>query len=219
MATFYVSHRAPNPRRVLLFLAEKGLYDPDDHRLTGALERDCLEEVDIFRGEHRTDAYKAISPLRQIPALQLDDGRCLTESRSICQYIEALHPDPPLFGGDAFDRAQIDMWDRRVEYLLFLPAAMVVRHTHPVFAAIERQLPEYGARMAEKFDKTRRFLDRTLADTRFIAGDTISVADITAVCAIDFARLARSRVDAAETPHLARWYGTMRARPSYPAGL
>ena len=123
----YHARFAPNPERVLMFLKEKGKADQLD-----------MEELNIIENEHKTDAFREVSPLSQLPALKLDDGRCLTESRAICRYLEGLYPDPNLMGADDEEAAFIEMWDRRVEMMWLLPMAWWARHGHPAFTAIER---------------------------------------------------------------------------------
>jgi glutathione S-transferase len=122
----YVAPYAPNPRRVMMFLAEKDITDID------------IVTLNLQDGEHRTDEFRAKSPLSQIPTLELDDGRTLTESRAICSYLEALQPEPNLMGRDAFERAFVEMWDRRMELLFSMPLMMWVRHGNPVLGAVER---------------------------------------------------------------------------------
>jgi glutathione S-transferase len=133
----YIAPYAPNPRRVVMFIAEKGL------------DRIELVNVDLAAGAHRTEAFKRMSPLSKIPVLELDDGRALTESRAICSYLEALHPEPNLMGRDAFERAAIEMWDRRAELMLALPLMGWVRHGHEAMAYLEKQVPEIAARSRE----------------------------------------------------------------------
>ena len=122
----YVAPYAPNPRRVMMFLAEKGITDVE------------TVSLNLQEGEHRTEEFRKKSPLSQIPVLELDDGRAITESRAICTYLEALHPEPNLMGRDAFERAIIEMWDRRMELLFSVPLMSWVRHGNPVMASIER---------------------------------------------------------------------------------
>ncbi len=204
----YVSHRAPNPRRVLFFAHEKGLLDRID-----------LEEVDIFKGEHLTDAFRAMSPLSQLPTLQLDDGRALTESRAICLYFDQLEPQPPLFGARPEDRPFVEMWDRRMEYLLFVPGAMAVRHGHPAFMGIEQQIPAYAEQCAARLTRISGWLEAHLGQSAYIAGDAFSVADITAIVALDFAKLAKFRTPAEEFPNLAAWRARVSARPAAAVGV
>jgi len=122
----YISSYAPNPRRVSMFIAEKGI--------------EGIETVmiDLVKGEHRSEDYLAKNPLGRVPALELDDGRVLSEARAICTYLEGLHPEPNLMGVDFDERAFIEMADRRMELHLLLETATAARHTHPALAALEQ---------------------------------------------------------------------------------
>lgn len=173
----YTSLRAPNPRRVHMFLAEKGI--------------DSLERVpvDLNAGEHRSAAYLAKSPLAKVPALQLDDGRVLTETRAICTYLEGLYPEPNLMGMDTTERAFIEMADRRVEWTILLGAANSIRHTHPGLATLEQpQFPDYGHAQADKLKANLQVFDTLLQSQTWMAGERFTIADITAYCALEFAR-------------------------------
>ncbi len=173
----YTSLRAPNPRRVHMFLAEKGI--------------DNLERVpvDLNAGEHRSAAYLAKSPLAKVPALQLDDGRVLTETRAICTYLEGLYPEPNLMGVDTTERAFIEMADRRVEWTILLGAANSIRHSHPGLATLEQpQFPDYGHAQADKLKANLQVFDTLLQRQTWMAGERFTIADITAYCALEFAR-------------------------------
>jgi len=202
----YTSHRAPNPRRVRWVMAEKGIEDVE------------LVEVDILTGEHKTPEYRARVGVPHVPALELDDGTTISESVAICRYLEALYPEPNLFGRDAREQAVIEMWTRRCEFYLANPIMLSVRHSHPALAALEAvqmpQLADYNRVAAEKFMKT---LDRRLADNEFLAADRFTIADIVAVVGLDFARLIKYRPPE-ELTHLARWLAACRARPAAAAG-
>ena len=202
----YTSHRAPNPRRVRWVMAEKGIEDVE------------LVEIDIMAGEHRTPEYRAKVGVSHLPALELDDGTTISESIAIGRYLEALNPEPNLFGRDAREQALIEMWTRRCEFYLANPIMFSVRHSHPALAALEAtQLPqvaEYNRLTAERFMKT---LDRRLADNEFIATDRFTIADIVAVVGLDFARLVKYRPPE-ELVHLARWLAETRARQAAKAG-
>lgn len=202
----YTSHRAPNPRRVRWVMAEKGIEDVE------------LVEVDILTGEHKTPEYRARVGVPHVPALELDDGTTISESVAICRYLEALYPEPNLFGRDAREQAVIEMWTRRCEFYLANPIMLSVRHSHPALAALEAvqmpQLADYNRVAAEKFMKT---LDRRLADHEFLAADRFTIADIAAVVGLDFARLIKYRPPE-ELTHLARWLAACRARSAAAAG-
>ncbi|MBA4255808.1 MAG: glutathione S-transferase [Polaromonas sp.] len=199
----YVTPRAPNPRRVTMFMAEKGL--------TG-IE---LVAVDINAHEHRSDAYRGLNPLTTVPTLQLDDGRTLSESRAICTWLEGQHPEPNLMGHNADERAFIEMADRRAEWYLMVPIAQVIRHTHPGLAALEQpQFAEYGqAQMAKVRDYAARF-DQLLQTQAWMAGERFTVADITAFCALEFARLMKFSPKAEGLMALQAWRDRVAERPS-----
>lgn len=199
----YVTPRAPNPRRVTMFMAEKGL--------TG-IE---LVAVDINAHEHRSDAYRGLNPLTTVPTLQLDDGRTLSESRAICTWLEGQHPEPNLMGHNADERAFIEMADRRAEWYLMVPIAQVIRHTHPGLAALEQpQFADYGqAQMAKVRDYAARF-DQLLQTQAWMAGERFTVADITAFCALEFARLMKFSPKAEGLMALQAWRDRVAERPS-----
>lgn len=201
MMKFYAAPYAPNPRRVAMFIAEKGL----------EIER---IDVNLQAGEHRTPDFLRKSPLSQVPVLELDDGRTLTESRAICVYLDATFPEPNLMGRDAFERAEIEMWDRRAELLLAQPMMMWVRHGHPAMAAVERnQAENVSAYYQSQALRMAKWFDRELASREWIAGDRFTIADITAACGIDFAKMMRWRPDD-ETPNLRRWRAAIAERPA-----
>jgi glutathione S-transferase len=201
----YQDSRAPNPRRVRMFLAEKGLSDQVD-----------FIEVSINDRAHQQPAYLEKNPLALLPVLELADGRLLRESMAICRYLDELNPAPALFGADAWDRAQIEQWNRHAELELLFPVAQVFRNSHPFWLGRIRQAPEFAEIMREHLGKRFAWLDGELANRPWLAGDAFSVADITALCAIDFGKISQIRIGE-DTPHLARWYADMKARPSYKA--
>lgn len=193
--------RAPNPRRVRIFLAEKSIEVP-------------TVAVDMAKMEHRSDAVTARNPLQRLPLLELDDGTVITESIAICRYFEELQPEPPLFGVGPLGRALVEMWQRRVELNLFMPVAHAFRHLHPAMKEWEvPQVPEWGEVNKPKAVEFMRLLDRELQTRRFIAGDAYSVADITGLVAVDFMKPARIAVPD-ECGHLLRWHAEVSARPS-----
>ncbi len=200
----YVATRAPNPRRVTLFMAEKGITDIE------------LVNVDLNGQEHRRAEFLAKSALAKVPTLELDDGRTLSESRAICTYLEGLYPEPNLMGRSAEERAFIEMADRRVELYFFSTAAMAIRHTHPGLAPLEKpQVPEYGHSQAIKAREVAAWLDRQLAQQPFVAGERFTIADITLWCALDFARgLMKFRPAEEGLHHLAAWRERMGQRPT-----
>jgi glutathione S-transferase len=197
----YDSPGAPNPRRVKIYLAEKGIEVP-------------IEEVSIPKGEHRQEPFLAKNSLGQLPILELDDGSVIAESAAICRYFEETHPEPPLLGTDAVDRARVVMWDRRMEFQLFIPYAQVFRNTHEFWKGRIPQVPEWGEVNRKAVTKALAWLDGELAESEFIAGDRYTVADITAQCAFDFFGRILKLKPSPEQKHLTRWYEAVSARPS-----
>ncbi|TGP26685.1 MULTISPECIES: glutathione S-transferase [unclassified Mesorhizobium] len=193
--------RAPNPRRVRVFLAEKGLTVP-------------LVPVDMGALEHREEPVATRNSLRRLPVLELDDGTIITESIAICRYFEELHPEPALFGKGALGKAKVEMWQRRMELNLLSCVAAAFRHIHPAMKDWEvPQIPEWGEANKPKAIEFLRLLDRELADREFAAGDTYSVADITGLIAIDFMKPARIKVPE-ECANVLRWHAALSRRPS-----
>ncbi|MEQ8283935.1 MAG: glutathione S-transferase family protein [Parvibaculum sp.] len=191
---------APNPRRVRIFAAEKGVDLP-------------LEEVSLIKREHKSDEYRQKNSLGQTPILELDDGNVIAESVSICRYLEELHPEPPLFGRTALERAQIDMWLRRVEFVLMGPVGNFWRHAHPFAAKVVKQFNDFGESNREATAAAFRWLDSELADRDFIAGDAFSVADIAALCTVDFAKFAGLEMSD-DCANLRAWHARVSARSS-----
>jgi glutathione S-transferase len=203
----YVSPRAPNPRRVQMFLVEKGI-DPSAQGIE-------LVQVDLNAQEHKSAAFRAKSPLARIPALEFDDGRVLTETRAICTWLEGAYPEPNLMGVDATERAFIEMADRRVEWYFLLPIGNCIRHTHPGLAPLEQpQFPEFGRSQGEKLRETAAWLDGELQRQPWIAGERFTIADITAFCALEFARLMRFNAGEQGLPALQAWRDRVALRPS-----
>jgi glutathione S-transferase len=197
----YDGGRAPNPRRVRVFLAEKAISVP-------------LQGIDLGAMAHKSPSYTAINPLQRVPALELDDGTVITESIAICRYFEAMQPEPPLFGVGPKDIAIVEMWQRRVELHLLFPVSHVFRHLHP--AMKEMQVPQVPAWAEANKPYVQDFLallDGELKDRRYIAGDRFSVADITGLVAVDFMKPAKLAVPDALS-HLKRWHAEVSARPS-----
>lgn len=199
----YDTPMAPNPQRVRIFLAEKGIEVP-------------TVEVNLMKGEHRSDDYRKIAPNMRVPALELDDGTIILESVAICRYFEEIQPEPPLFGTGAVERAQVEAWNRRMELEFFMPTAMTFRHLHPAGAALEGQISEYGESQKAIALKRMDILDKELADKEFIAGNNFTVADITAAVTIGFGKVSKHYI-AEDQKNLARWYDQVSARPSMSA--
>jgi glutathione S-transferase len=200
----YTSSRAPNPRRVLMFMAEKGVADVR------------TVHVDLGTAEHRSEAFMALNPMAQVPVLELDDGRTLAETRAICTYLEGVHPNPNLMGEGFEERAFIEMMDRRCELQLFLRIANCIRHTHPGLAPLEQpQFADFGAAQGAKVKESTHWLDGVLADRDYVAGDRFTIADITAFCALEFARgLMKYRPADDGLANLQAWRDRIAQRPS-----
>ena len=198
----YDGGRAPNPRRVRVFLAEKGIAMPS------------LVPIDITKKEHKTGEFTALNPLQRIPTLILDDGTAIAESVAICRYFEALHPEPPLFGRDTKEAALVEMWQRRIEFELLMPVAMAFRHTHPAMAELEvPQVAPWGEANRQKASQFLLILDRHLAGREFLLGDYFSIADITGLIALDFMRLPKIAIPE-DLVEVRRWHAALAARPS-----
>jgi glutathione S-transferase len=196
----YNSPSAPNPRRVRVFLAEKGIQVP-------------YEDIDIGNAVNRQPAFLEKNPMAGVPVLELDDGTCIAESIAICRYFEEQQPEPPLFGVGAKERAEVDMWNRRMEFQILQPIADSFRQRHEFFKGRIRQCPDYAEVQRQNAEDNLKWLDRELANRHFIAGDRFSVADITAMIALDFARVSKIMIQP-EQKNLARWHAEVSARPS-----
>ena len=187
-----------------MFLAEKAISNIE------------LVEVDLNAGEHRSEAFRARSPLARVPVLELDDGRALGETRAICTYIEGLQPEPNLMGQGFEERAFVEMADRRIEHYLGAYFANAIRHTHPGLAPLEQpQFPDFGRSQGEKARDVARWLDGVLAGQPYIAGTRFTIADITAFCLLEFARgLLKFKPADEGMPHLQAWRDRIAERPS-----
>jgi glutathione S-transferase len=197
----YDGGRAPNPRRVRVFLAEKGIEVP-------------LAPVDMAAMEHKGEEVASRNPLRRLPVLELDDGTVICESVAICRYFEELHPEPALFGRGALGKALVEMWQRRMEFNLLTPVTQAFRHIHPAMKEWEvPQIPEWGEANKPKAIEFLRILESELADREFVAGDEFTIADITGLIAVDFMKPARIQVPD-DCVNVRRWHAAMSARPS-----
>ena len=203
----YQDSRAPNPRRVRIFLHEKGLLD-------------SIEKVEVSINARANEAAEHIArhPLGLLPVLELDDGTLLRESIAICRWIEeAKAPEPNLFGVEPWERAVVEMWNRHAEMEVLFTVAQIFRNTHDFWKDRLEQAPEFGVIMKARLAERMTWLDGELAGRAFLAGDRFTVADITLVCALDFAKVVSIRIDPAAMPNLARWHKDVAARPSYKA--
>jgi glutathione S-transferase len=192
--------RAPNPRRVNIFLAEKGIEIP-------------RVAVNLIDGEHKQAAYLDRTGVPQVPALELDDGTVLVESVAICRYLEALRPEPNMMGRDAMEQVTIEMWQRLVEFRLFATVAACFRHTNPHLAVLEDQCADWGEVNRGRLHARLGELDRRLDGRDWIAADRPTIADITALVAVDFLRVIKY-VLPEEYANLRAWHARMQARPS-----
>jgi glutathione S-transferase len=192
---------APNPRRVRMFLAEKGIVVH-------------FEEVDLMAGDLRTPEFMRINPLQRVPVLILDDGTAIAETVAICRYFEEIQPEPAMMGRSAREKALIEMWNRRVELGLFQSVAHVFRHLNPKMAHLEKpQVAAWGEANRPKVHENLVILDRQLADHPFVAGPDFSIADITAFVAVAFMKPAKLDLPR-EFRSVARWFRETAERPS-----
>lgn len=193
--------KAPNPRRLRIFLAEKGISIP-------------CEQIDIMKLDQRAAEFTTLNPLQQVPVLVLDDGTAISESVAICRYFEEVQPEPALFGRGPKQRALVEMWNRRMELGLFWRVTQCFRHTHPAMAELESpQVKEWGEANRARVHEQLAILDRELAGRPWVAGEDYTIADITALVAVDFMKPAR--IDRApELVNVARWHRDASARPS-----
>ena len=191
---------APNPRRVRVFLHEKGIEVP-------------TKQIDIMKGEHKKGDYKKLSPLSQIPTLKLDDGTCITESIAICRYFEALQPEPSLMGNNPEEIAVIEMWQRRLELLLMINIANTYRHGHPAMAALEDQVKEWSEASRPRVIKMLHWFDKQMQDKEFMCLDKYTIADISALICFDFAKWPKIEIPE-ECINLKNYYERLNSRPS-----
>jgi glutathione S-transferase len=190
---------APNPRRVRMFLAEKGLDLPEI-------------QLDLRAREQRSPEIKAKNSTGQVPFLELDDGEVIAESVAICRYLEALNPDPPLFGKDPREQARVEMWIRRIEFQLMRPVGMFWIHAHPLTAG-PHQHKDFGESNRALVERAMRWLDGELAGKDFIAGERFTMADIAALSVIDFAGWIGLPIPEG-CAELEAWRARVSARPS-----
>jgi glutathione S-transferase len=200
MKLFNEENPAPNPRRVRMFMAEKGISIP-------------LVHVPMRDRAHKSPEFVAKNSLGQLPVLELDDGRLLSESVSICRYLEELHPTPSLFGQDAWERACVDMWTRRIEFALMNPIAAVWINTHRYTARLGTQYKDYGEAMRERTMQRLRWFNDELSGREFVAIDRYSMADIIALTTVDFAKWIGIQPPT-DLTHFQAWHARVSARPS-----
>lgn len=197
----YDAKRAPSPRRVHIFLAEKGIDD---------IER---VPMDLAGGDNLAKDYRQKNPMGRVPMLELDDGTCIAETVAICRYFEETHPEPPLMGTDALDKTIVEMWQRRMEFNLLMPVGMAFRNLTGFFKDRETPVKQWGEVCLADAKKMFGFMDKHLANSEYVAGDAYTIADITALCAVDFAKVIELRIGEDQT-HFKRWYDAVSSRPS-----
>ena len=200
MIFFNSPNPAPNPRRVRIFAAEKGI----------ALD---TRDLSIPAREHKSDEFTALNPRGQTPALQLDDGTVIAESVAICRYLEGLQPEPPLFGTGAKEQALVEMWNRRVELILMPPVGAVWVHTHKFTERLPGRNLEWGESNRPRVDEALRFLDASLAGREFLAADHFTISDVLLLCTVDFAGFIGIEM-ADDLTNLRAWHARVSARPS-----
>jgi len=198
----YSSQVAPSPRKVIIFIAEKGIESIE------------VKNLDIGKMEHKTPEYKKIAPNSRIPALELENGQIILETTAICRYLEYIHPSPNLFGEDAMEIAQIEMWYSRISFELMLPLMHGFRHTHPHMSALEDQNNEFGLAQRELAVKSLKYYEEVIAEKEFIACDKFSYADIQMTVSLQFlVRL--NRIDINDYTNLNKYIDNISARPSF----
>ncbi|MBP6876993.1 MAG: glutathione S-transferase family protein [Phenylobacterium sp.] len=191
---------APNPRRVRIFLAEKGVDLPET-------------PVDMRKREHKSAEFRAKNSMGQLPALELDDGTCISETVAICRYFEETHPGPPMFGRTAVEKALVDQWIRRVEFAVMMPVGNFWRHAHPFTAALLTQFKDFGESNKETYRGAQKYVDRELEGREFLVGDSYTMADICLLSTVDFAEWIGLPVED-EFANLKAWRERVKARPS-----
>jgi len=194
-----------NPRRVRIFLAEKGVDIP-------------LEEVDVAKGENAAPEFLALNPMGKLPVLELDDGTIITESIAICRYIEAQHPQPNMFGNTPLETAQIEMWARRAELEFGLRVMHVFENLHPFWVGRITQVAEYGELAREQLLQHMAWLDAELGkrapgNREFLVAGRYTIADIVLQCALIVAKACKVRIPEEQT-HLSHWFASVTSRPS-----
>ncbi|MDB9770421.1 glutathione S-transferase family protein [Gammaproteobacteria bacterium] len=200
----YDNPMANSPRKVRMFLVEKNITDVE------------IVNIDLMKGEHKTPEYRAIAPNSRIPALQLDDGTVVMESTAICRYLESLYPEPNLFGESPMEIASIEMWQCRVHNELMIPLAMGFRHLHPAMAKMETQNKEYGETQKNIGMKSLKYFNGVLAESKFIAGERYTFADIQMISTTDFF-IGLNQLELKDYPEIERHTKLMSDRPSFSA--
>jgi glutathione S-transferase len=200
MILYGAPNPAPNPRRVRIFLAEKGIELAET-------------PINLMKREHKSEEHKARNSLGQVPTLVLDDGTAISETVAICRYFDETQPDPPLFGRTPLEKALTDMWVRRVEFMVMSPVSNFWRHAHPRTAALLTQYKDFGESNRATYSGAQKWLDGELADRPFLTGDSYSMADICLLSTVDFADWIGLPLEE-ENTNLKAWHARVSARPS-----
>ena len=200
----YNSEMANSRRKVRMFIAEKNISDIE------------IINIDLMSGEHKTPEYRAIAPNSRIPALELDDGTVIMESTAICRYLESLYPEPNLFGESAIEIASIEMWQARIYNELMIPLAMAFRHLHPGMSNMEIQNKDYGETQKSIGIKSLKYFDTVLSESKFVAGDRFTFADIQMITTTDFF-IGLNRLSMGDYPEIKRHFNLMSERSSFSA--
>ena len=200
----YNNEMANSPRKVRMFIAEKNISDIE------------IINIDLMSGEHKTPEYRAIAPNSRIPALELDDGTVIMESTAICRYLESMYPEPNLFGESAIEIASIEMWQARIYNELMIPLAMAFRHLHPGMSNMEIQNKDYGETQKSIGVKSLKYFDTVLSESKFVAGDRFTFADIQMITTTDFF-IGLNRLSMEDYPEIKRHFNLMSERSSFSA--
>ena len=201
----YNNEMANSPRKVRMFIAEKNISDIE------------IINIDLMSGEHKTPEYRAIAPNSRIPALELDDGTVIMESTAICRYLESLYPEPNLFGESAIEIASIEMWQARIYNELMIPLAMAFRHLHPGMSNMEIQNKDYGETQKNIGIKSLKYFDTVLSESKFVASDRFTFADIQMITTTDFYFIGLNRLSMEDYPEIKRHFNLMSERSSFSA--
>ena len=200
----YDNKMANSPRKVRMFISEKNIKDVE------------MVEIDLMKGEHKTDESRSIAPNARIPALQLDDGTVIMESTAICRYLESLYPEPNLFGKSPIEIASIEMWQARIYSELMIPLAMGFRHLHPAMSGLETQNKEYGETQKDIGIKSLKYFNGVLSESEFVAGDRYTFADIQMITTTDFF-IGLNQLNLEDYPEIQRHTNLMSQRESFSA--
>ena len=198
----YSSPVAPSPRKVLIFIAEKGIDNVQ------------IVNLDLGKLEHKTTEYKKIAPNSRVPALELDSGEVILETTAICRYLECKYPEPNMFGTDPMEIAHIEMWYSRVSFELMMPLMHGFRHTHPHMSQLENQNNEFGLAQRELAVNSLKHYEELMCDKEFLTCKKFTYADIQMVTSLQFlVRL--NKIDINDYQNLKTYIDNIAARPSF----